>query len=257
MRVVARCNLPSVFITLKQIAFRLQNNTHPPESHCAQDCVFNGEGCLLVTWDRQQKCGSVTVGYLCKGVRPLQLMAFWLPVCLSKAYVIKGQKIIRRFLGKGKCKGKAHPITSHEGPERGGIALLFFNLGTRCSWWSTPRPGRFSPWKDIRNPFSGLFNEFASNTKTPSSTDIEKQAVTGLVQEFSHFMILLYLEMISPPSSYPGPKCSSPHPSIPFSKTTLSTILPSTTRFSILSHSYRFPHQNSLCIVSTCSTHLI
>jgi hypothetical protein len=67
MRVVACCNLPSVYHTLTQIAFRLQNITHPPESHSAQDCEFNGERCLLVTADRQWKCGSVTVGYLCNG----------------------------------------------------------------------------------------------------------------------------------------------------------------------------------------------
>jgi hypothetical protein len=29
-----------------------------------------------------------------------------------------------------------------------GIALLFFNLETRWGGWSTPRPGRSTPWKD-------------------------------------------------------------------------------------------------------------
>jgi hypothetical protein len=29
-----------------------------------------------------------------------------------------------------------------------GIALLFLDLGTRRGGWSTPRPGRFTPWKD-------------------------------------------------------------------------------------------------------------
>jgi hypothetical protein len=29
-----------------------------------------------------------------------------------------------------------------------GIALLFFNLGSRWGGWSTPRPGRFTPCKD-------------------------------------------------------------------------------------------------------------
>ena len=44
-------------------------------------------------------------------------MAFWLPICLSKAYVINGQKVIGIFLGKGKGKGSVHPRTGHEGPE--------------------------------------------------------------------------------------------------------------------------------------------
>jgi hypothetical protein len=28
----------------------------------------------------------------------------------------------------------------------------FFKLGTRCGWWSTPRPGRFTPGKETRCP---------------------------------------------------------------------------------------------------------
>jgi hypothetical protein len=29
-----------------------------------------------------------------------------------------------------------------------GIALLFLNLDARREWWSTPRPGRFTPGRD-------------------------------------------------------------------------------------------------------------
>ena len=36
------------------------------------------------------------------------------------------------WTGSGKGKGKVHPRTDHEGPEREG-------------GWSTPRPGRFYP----------------------------------------------------------------------------------------------------------------
>jgi hypothetical protein len=29
-----------------------------------------------------------------------------------------------------------------------GVAVLFLNLDTRRDWWSTPRPGRFTPGRD-------------------------------------------------------------------------------------------------------------
>jgi hypothetical protein len=51
-------------------------------------------------------------------------------------------------------KGKGHPITDHEVPE--GEQMYSFTLpstsaleGGRCS---TPRPGRFTPWKETRYP---------------------------------------------------------------------------------------------------------
>ena len=47
---------------------------------------------------------------------------------------------------KGKCKGKIHLRTGHEGPEE--ELYSFFKLGTRVIGCSTPRPGRFNPGKD-------------------------------------------------------------------------------------------------------------
>jgi len=29
-----------------------------------------------------------------------------------------------------------------------GVAVLFLNLDARRDWWSTPRPGRFTPGRD-------------------------------------------------------------------------------------------------------------
>jgi len=50
-----------------------------------------------------------------------------------------------------KAKGKVPSRTGHEGPE-GGVELYlysFFNLGSKWGGWSTPRPGRFTPGKDL------------------------------------------------------------------------------------------------------------
>jgi hypothetical protein len=42
------------------------------------------------------------------------------------------------------------PCNRPEGPEGGrGIALLFLDLGARRCGWSAPRPGRFTPRKDL------------------------------------------------------------------------------------------------------------
>ena len=52
--------------------------------------------------------------------------------------------------GKGKSKGKGHPITGHEGPE--GEYRYSYTLSLTSALdgggWSTPRPGRFTPGKD-------------------------------------------------------------------------------------------------------------
>jgi len=47
-------------------------------------------------------------------------------------------------------KDKFHPRTVHEDPEGGVEVYLFsfFNLGARWGGCSTPRPGRFTLWKD-------------------------------------------------------------------------------------------------------------
>ena len=51
---------------------------------------------------------------------------------------------------KRKGKGKTSPYNRPRTP-RGGVQVQlysFFNLGARWGGWSTPRPGRFTPWKD-------------------------------------------------------------------------------------------------------------
>jgi len=53
-------------------------------------------------------------------------------------------RIVDWFRGKG----KVHPETGHEGPEREYRYNYFFNLDARWGGWSTPRPGRFTPGKD-------------------------------------------------------------------------------------------------------------
>ena len=51
---------------------------------------------------------------------------------------------------KGKGKGKVHPITGHEGPEGKQIysSTLPSTSALDGGGWSTPRPGRFIPWKE-------------------------------------------------------------------------------------------------------------
>ena len=54
-------------------------------------------------------------------------------------------------------KGKFRPRTGHKGPEtdREVQFYSFFNLGTRWGGWLKPRPGRFTPRKETRYPFTG------------------------------------------------------------------------------------------------------
>ena len=51
---------------------------------------------------------------------------------------------------QGKGKGKALPITGHEGPE--GEQMCSYTLPSTAALdgggWSMPRPGRFTPLKD-------------------------------------------------------------------------------------------------------------
>jgi hypothetical protein len=51
---------------------------------------------------------------------------------------------------KVKGKGKGHPRTGHAGPEgeKRYSVTLFLILALDGGGWSTPRPGRFTPWKD-------------------------------------------------------------------------------------------------------------
>ena len=52
-----------------------------------------------------------------------------------------------------KGTGKVHPRTGHEDPEGVEVYLYpFFNLGARCSGWSTPRPDRSTHGKENRYP---------------------------------------------------------------------------------------------------------
>jgi hypothetical protein len=52
-----------------------------------------------------------------------------------------------------KGKGKVHPRTGHEGPQREyRYNYFFFNLGARWGGWSKPRPGRFTPGKETQHP---------------------------------------------------------------------------------------------------------
>jgi hypothetical protein len=54
------------------------------------------------------------------------------------------------------CDGAVHPVTGHEGPDRGveGYSCTISLTSVRvCGRWSTPRPGRFTPWNETRYPF--------------------------------------------------------------------------------------------------------
>ena len=54
-------------------------------------------------------------------------------------------------LGSGGYKGKIHPITGrHEGPEGEQMysSTLTSTSALDVDGWSTPHPGRFTPWKD-------------------------------------------------------------------------------------------------------------
>jgi hypothetical protein len=50
----------------------------------------------------------------------------------------------------GGCKGKGHPTTGHEGPEREWrySSTLTLTSALDGDGWSTPRSGRFTPGKD-------------------------------------------------------------------------------------------------------------
>jgi hypothetical protein len=51
--------------------------------------------------------------------------------------------------GKGKCKG--YPRTGHEGPEveQRYSSTLSLTSALDGGGWSRPRPGRFTPGKDV------------------------------------------------------------------------------------------------------------
>ena len=57
------------------------------------------------------------------------------------------------LLVKGKGKGKVLPRTGREGPEGEQIyrSTLSSNSALDGGGWSVPRPGRFTPWKDVLN----------------------------------------------------------------------------------------------------------
>jgi hypothetical protein len=53
------------------------------------------------------------------------------------------------------CKKRLSSPYNRPRSPRGGVEVSlysFFNLGTRWGGWSTPRPGRFNPGKEIRYP---------------------------------------------------------------------------------------------------------
>jgi len=64
-------------------------------------------------------------------------------------------KLIELSLRKnGKCQGKFHPITGHEGPDRKykySFTLSLTSAQDRGGW-TKPRPGRFAPGKETRCP---------------------------------------------------------------------------------------------------------
>jgi hypothetical protein len=54
-------------------------------------------------------------------------------------------------VGKGKGKGKVHPRIGHEGPEGEYMQSSTLSLTSALDegGWLTPRPGRFTPGKDL------------------------------------------------------------------------------------------------------------
>jgi len=73
-----------------------------------------------------------------------------LPQPSGRLYALAGPNKTRVALGKGKF----HLKTSHEGPEgeqRYGCTHPLTSALDRGGW-STPRPGRFTPWKGTRYP---------------------------------------------------------------------------------------------------------
>jgi len=56
--------------------------------------------------------------------------------------------------GKGKGKVKVHPRTGHEVPEREEryCSTLSLTSALDMGGWSTPIPGRFTPWKKTPYP---------------------------------------------------------------------------------------------------------
>jgi hypothetical protein len=67
---------------------------------------------------------------------------------LMKCYSRYIKYNINIFCVKG--KGKVHHTTGYEGPEveYRYSSILSLTLALDGSWWSTPRPGRFTPGKD-------------------------------------------------------------------------------------------------------------
>jgi hypothetical protein len=64
-----------------------------------------------------------------------------------KTYALLGPAYPRQSQGKSKGKGKVHPVTGHEGPEREWKYSCTLPLTSTLHGigWSTPRPGRFTP----------------------------------------------------------------------------------------------------------------
>jgi len=53
-----------------------------------------------------------------------------------------------------KCKGEVQPTTDHEGPEgESRYSSTIHSSALDGGGWLTPRPGRFTPKKEILNPF--------------------------------------------------------------------------------------------------------
>jgi hypothetical protein len=71
-------------------------------------------------------------------------------------------------------KSNGYPITCHEDAVgRRGIAVLFPELGARWGGWLTPRPGPFTPGKELLYPLhkrpGGSRNQSVRVPKTSST----------------------------------------------------------------------------------------
>jgi hypothetical protein len=66
---------------------------------------------------------------------------------MSVEIVFQNLMYINVFHTIGKGKGKAHPITGHEGPEgeQRYSSTLSLTSSLDGDGWSAPRPGRFTP----------------------------------------------------------------------------------------------------------------
>jgi ribosomal protein L3 len=65
-----------------------------------------------------------------------------------------GFSVGRGTPGMAKARGTVHPRTAQEGPEgkKRYSSTLSLTSAPDGVWWSTPRPGRFTPEKETQYP---------------------------------------------------------------------------------------------------------